>query len=495
MGRNDFTHEGCPVLTIGCLTDSGIRIDRAAYVRPDKANDLDRYRLRAGDLLFSRMASVGRAGMVTAALNGALFNYHIMRLRLSEQLMLPELFLAYVRGAPAVSKYLEDVNHGATRDGINTAQLVDMPVLLPPLAEQRRIVAKLEALQTRSRRAREALDAVPPLLEKLRQSILAAAFRGDLTKDWRAKQKDLEPATELLKRIRTARRQKWESTELAKLKSKGKPPIDDKWRAKYPEPDRVDGTSLPALPDGWCWASADEILLSLRNGISTKPDRAEGLRILRISAVRPQRVDVDDVRFLPPDDKYDDYRLADGDLLLTRYNGNAELVGVAAVVRGLRSTTVYPDKLIRATVVQASILPEFLELALNTGRTRVHIADRGKSAAGQIGISGNDIRTAPVPVPPLAEQRAIVACVATLTARIAPTLGSVQDVRAMLKELDTAVLAKAFRGELVPQDPNDEPAEAMLARARATTDAALASVTPQKRGRPRSSQRADQPND
>jgi hypothetical protein len=69
-------------------------------------------------------------------------------------------------------------------------------VALPPRNEQRRIVAKIEALTARSRRAREALDAIPPLLDKLRQSILAAAFRGDLTADWRAQHPDVEPAFE-----------------------------------------------------------------------------------------------------------------------------------------------------------------------------------------------------------------------------------------------------------------------------------------------------------
>jgi len=111
-------------------------------------------------------------------------------------------------------------------------------------------VAKLESLQARSRRAREALEAVPPLLEKLRQSILAAAFRGDLTADWREQHPDVEPASELLKRIRTERRKKWEQAEFAKLKAKGKNPTDDKWKLKYVEPEPVDESELPELPEG-----------------------------------------------------------------------------------------------------------------------------------------------------------------------------------------------------------------------------------------------------
>jgi hypothetical protein len=143
---------------------------------------------------------------------------------------------------------------------LGAGRFAAMEVPLPPLGEQRRIVAKLEALQERSRRARDALDAIPPLLEKLRQSILAAAFRGDLTKEWRAQHPHVEPADKLLARIRLERRKKWEETELAKMVAKGKPPKDDAWKKKYVEPKPVDTEGLPRLPKGWCWAAARDVV-------------------------------------------------------------------------------------------------------------------------------------------------------------------------------------------------------------------------------------------
>ena len=82
-------------------------------------------------------------------------------------------------------------------------------------------MAKIEALQERSRRAREALAEVGPLLEQFRQSVLAAAFRGDLTADWRAAHPNVEPASELLRRIHAERRRRWEQAELAKYEAKG----------------------------------------------------------------------------------------------------------------------------------------------------------------------------------------------------------------------------------------------------------------------------------
>ncbi|MBL0194236.1 MAG: hypothetical protein IPQ09_08430 [Myxococcales bacterium] len=165
------------------------------------------------------------------------------------------------------------------------------PTALPPLNEQRRIVAKLESLQARSRRARAALDAVPPLLEKLRQSILAAAFRGDLTKDWRAKNRDVEPASELLKRIRVERRKKWEEAELAKMTAKGKAPRDDAWKGKYKEPEPVDATGLPELPEGWCWASVEEVTTHIVDCLHRTPDYvAAGLPAIRTADVIPGRL-------------------------------------------------------------------------------------------------------------------------------------------------------------------------------------------------------------
>jgi type I restriction enzyme S subunit len=94
-------------------------------------------------------------------------------------------------------------------------------------------VEKIEALTARSRKAREALEAIPELLDQFRQSVLAAAFRGDLTADWREQNPDVEPAEALLERIRVERRKRWEEAELEKMRAKGKEPTNDKWKAKY----------------------------------------------------------------------------------------------------------------------------------------------------------------------------------------------------------------------------------------------------------------------
>ena len=201
LSRNDFTSKGIPVLTIGCLTETGILLDKAVFVSNEKANELGRYVLRIGDLLFSRMATVGRAGLVGPDIAGCIFNYHIMRLRLDEGTILPKFFMSYVRGSSEVGRYVRNINHGSTRDGINTVQLLAMPIAVAPLVEQHRIVAEVERRLSVVQQAEAVVGASLKRVGRLRQSILKQAFSGKLV----PQDPNDEPASALLERIRAER--------------------------------------------------------------------------------------------------------------------------------------------------------------------------------------------------------------------------------------------------------------------------------------------------
>ena len=143
---------------------------------------------------------------------------------------------------------------------------------IAPLEEQSRIVCKLDHLLSRHRGAKDALTSVPPLIDRLRQSILSAAFRGDLTADWRARNPDVAPADKLLERIRDERRRRWEEAELARLTAKGKEPVDGDWRKRYVPPPRISSSALPSLPSGWVWSSLGELT---EIGTGATPHRSE----------------------------------------------------------------------------------------------------------------------------------------------------------------------------------------------------------------------------
>jgi type I restriction enzyme S subunit len=201
LGTEDFVQEGVPLLTIGCLTEQGVALEKAFYVTPGKADQLRRYRVRNGDLLFSRSASVGRAGLVTASLDGCLINYHLMRLRLAEEAIDPRYFIYYVRGSGSVVAYLREVNHGATRDGINTENLLAMPVALPPRQEQEAVVDEVESRLSEGHSLDRVAADSGEKADRLRQSILKRAFEGRLV----PQDPSDEPAHVLLARIGAGR--------------------------------------------------------------------------------------------------------------------------------------------------------------------------------------------------------------------------------------------------------------------------------------------------
>jgi type I restriction enzyme S subunit len=143
------------------------------------------------------------------------------------------------------------------------------------------------------------------------------------------------------------------------------------------------------------------------------------------------------------------YRLEPGDLLACRFNGNLHYVGKFAMYCGdSGEAQVYPDKLIRFRVDKTKIIPEFTRLAMNSSRGRSAIEAFCATTAGNIGISAGNLKTVRVPVPPLSEQHSIVTYLDSLQAKV-NTLKALQaETAAELDALLPSVLDKAFKGEL-----------------------------------------------
>ena len=138
-----------------------------------------------------------------------------------------------------------------------------LPVPVAPSAEQYRIADALDELFSDLDAGVAALERVREKLKLYRASVLKAAVEGALTAEWRAQHPYTEPASELLKRILTERRRRWEEDQLAKFKAKGQEPPKN-WKAKYKEPVAPDTTNLPPLPEGWCWVTLNEAAWSAR---------------------------------------------------------------------------------------------------------------------------------------------------------------------------------------------------------------------------------------
>ena len=366
------------------------------------------------------------------------------------------------------------------RPRVDFTQFADYPIPLPPLPEQHRIVAEIETQFTRLDASVAALRRAQANLKRYRASVLKAACEGRLVPTEaelaRSEGRDYEPAGVLLERILAERRARWESQE--------------KRRGRYKEPSAPDTSGLPELPEGWVWANLEQLVAVLKNGYSKRPEGDTGTPILRISAVRPMSVDLEDVRWVSNAETLTDFLIQPGDLLFTRYNGNPSLVGVCGVVPEVERDTLHPDKLIRASLVTPSTLPNFVQLVVNVGVSREFLSRRVRTTAGQSGISGTDLKAMPVLLPPLAEQRRIVAEVERRLSVVQQAEATVEASLVRAGRLRQSILKQAFSGKLVPQDPNDEPASALLERIRAERSAAQEAAPRRHTGRTRKAQGA-----
>jgi type I restriction enzyme S subunit len=199
---------------------------------------------------------------------------------------------------------------------------------------------------------------------------------------------------------------------------------------------------------------ADVLKEDSRNGLGTRPsDSPPGVPILRISAGTARAdgvVEESDYKFMElSDSDLKTYSLRPGDLLACRFNGNLHFVGRFALYSGYSGQQqVYPDKLIRFRVDDGRVVPEFVRYAMNGRTCRAVIESHCATTAGNIGISATSLKTIPFPVPPLPEQRRIVAYLDDLQAKVDSLKALQAQTHAELDALLPSILDRAFKGEL-----------------------------------------------
>jgi type I restriction enzyme S subunit len=342
---------------------------------------------------------------------------------------------------------------------------------LAPEREQKRIVSKLDELFSRIDEGERALEQVSKLVERYRQSVLKAAVTGELTRDWRAARKargePVESGEALLTRILTARREAWEQAELAKLKAKGIKPANDHWKKKYAEPASPDTTDLPELPEGWVWASLPLLCgINSTNGISVKGSNTPpGVPALRLDAMGLSGFDYNARRYIPIDQKRAQRLfIHTGDFFVSRANGSLALVGRAVLPQEPPDRIVFPDTMIRYRPIDAPDCRAWLASIWGSRFVREQIERKAKTTAGIYKISQEDISEIVIPVPPVDEQ---VAVISLIDERLSQACGADASTRSSGKAalaMKQAILKQAFSGQLIPQDPADEPATALLER-------------------------------
>ena len=369
---------------------------------------------------------------------------------------------------------------GTTRLKLTQFALNSIPVPLPPLPEQRRIVAEIEKHFTRLDASVAALKRVQANLKRYRASVLRDAGSGKLVPTEaelaRSEGRDYEPADRLLERILSERSAQWESQKNR--------------RGKYKEPTPPDTTDLPDLPEGWVWATVGQLSSRIQYGTSAKAKAdSSGHPVLRMGNIQDGNLDLADLKYLPRE--HPETRktlLTPGDLLFNRTN-SAELVGKSAVYKTSHPTASFASYLIRVIFLDR-LFPDYVCTYINSQHGRAYISQVKSQQVGQANVNGTKLAAMPIPLPPSAEQRRIVAEVERRLSVIQQAEAAVEASMIRAERLRQSILKQAFLGKLVPQDPSDEPASVLLERIRAERAAAAAAAKSQRKPRRRRSKSA-----
>lgn len=328
--------------------------------------------------------------------------------------------------------YLDAVNRATsaiTVKHLSSTTVADLPLPLPPLAEQERIAAAIEEAFSKLDAGEAGLRTVRQLLTRMRDAVLAAAVTGRLV----PQDPTDTPAAKLLADL-------------------GAPPLQDE--------------TLEAVPVGWVWAALDSLNDPARpicyGILMPGPDSPDGIPYVKVRDVQGGRVLVDQLHRTSPEleAKYARSRIRPGDLLVTI---RGTFGRTALVPDGLLAANITQDTArVSLLAVEARYVALFIDSPL--GQRSLAALSRGVAVKG---VNIRDLRLLPVPVPPAEEQRRIVAEVERQFSDLEACERAVDAGLERAAALRRSVLNAAFEGRLVPQDPSDEPASVLLERIRA----------------------------
>jgi type I restriction enzyme S subunit len=345
--------------------------------------------------------------------------------------------------------FVSFANHQVSgeRPRVDFEKLAKFTYLLAPTREQ----------------ARRALERI----QRYRAAVLHAAVTGELTRDWRKTHQPNETGAKLLKRLLTERRARWEEAELGRRQAAGKPSKDEKWKERYSVPRTSRLGEDGKLPRSWTWASIEEICMRVTVGHvgSMKTEYVRhGIPFLRSQNIRSNRFDPVGLLYIRRlfHEQLQKSKIFPGDVAVVRSGVN---VGTTCVIPESLGEGNCSDLVL---VQRPMINPHLLSYYMNSA-ARKHVA------AGKVGVAIPHFNTRSVAllaiaVPPKDEQSEIVQEVErrlTAADRLTSTLHR-QIERARISR--QALLREAFVGNLVPQNPNDEPAAVLLERLRAARE-------------------------
>jgi type I restriction enzyme S subunit len=429
--------EGVPSIGGEHINESGgFRFDTIKFVPHNFFKQMNHGQIQTGDILIVKDgATTGKVALAREDFpyNPAVVNEHVFICRPEEGIHPPFLFY-FLFSKEGQDRILENFR-GSAQGGINHSFAPGTTVPLAPLAEQKRIVAKLEELLARVNATKEPLAKVSMILKRFRQSVLAAACSGRLTADWREINDNDESGSQLLTRIQEERQESqcnkgsYQRTSLKAIS--------------------LANTDLPEMPDQWVWAPLNELLHYTRPAsygvLQPGGDLSNGVPMVRVCDIQNGTILLDQLKKIAKeiDTQYARTRLRGGEVLVT-------LVGT------IGRTAVVPDEAAGTNVARAvamlpfctHVLPKFIHYTLSEPSKNAELVELAREVARKT-LNLGLLKAVRIPLAPLTEQYEIVRRVEAMFKLADVVEKRVVAAKGRSGKLTRAILAKAFRGELV----------------------------------------------
>jgi type I restriction enzyme S subunit len=395
LKADEYTPSGPIFLSVPNLNHGDVvDFSTVNHISRQRYEESPEIKLKRGDtLLVKDGAGIGKLGYVQELPADATVNSSLLVVRPSDSLLIAKYLFYYLKGPLFQNIALQRITGSATPH-LFQKDIKFLRILVPPAAEQKRIVTALEQILPRIEASQRRLERIATFLKRFRQSILSTTLSGDRTAEWRD--------------ANNTSLQDWQALPLAKLLA---------------EP--------------------------LANGRSV-PDGENGFPVLRLTCLRNGHIDLRERKIGSWTAKEAArYRVTQGDFLVSRGNGSRSLIGRGGLVREKPDPVAYPDTLIRIRVRPTAIEPVFLSYLWSSRTIRDQIESAAHTTAGIWKISQGDLERFVLPVPTLAEQREIVRQIEkslTVADRIETRY---REAKIRVDRLSRSVLARAFRGELV----------------------------------------------
>jgi type I restriction enzyme S subunit len=433
-----YSHDGALFIRVGNLRRGSIAPDLADVQRvsPPEGAEGSRTRVASNDILISITADLGRIALMADVREPTYINQHVALARPGPPVR--PRYLAWYLTSEAVQRQWARQQRGVTKLGLGLQDIRSIDTPLPPLAEQERIVAAIEKQFSRIDAGMAALERVQRNLRRMRAALLQAAVTGRLVP-----QRDGEGSgRDLLDQILTKRSRK-----------------------KAPA---AASSHVMALPESWAVASLEALTDSERPicyGILMPRVKEAGVvPYVEVKDLRAKRLSVANLHRTSQElhQAFPRSILAPGDVVL-------------AIRGSFDRALVVPDEVAGSNVSRDvariapmdGLDPDFLVAYLASPPSLQYLRQRARGVAVK-GVNIADLRSMPIPLPPIAEQRRISKELQRRSSIMDNLLRAVEEAHARSGRLRSSTLAAAFSGKLVAQDFNDEPASVLLERIAAT---------------------------